>query len=361
MKHLEKSQGHLQRLRADLTSIVERQSIGIAQIQDHTPTLVVGVAKHMAFLGTHTFFLAFLPPLFFAPGDEPKTLALSLVSVLALGVILASVLKDALCIPRPLLSKGVRRETACNSTAQEFGLPSTHSTNAASVAAVLFAFSPSGAFRSIWVLYPVLMGLSRVITGMHSWLDVTAGWTLGAGISAAWLYLLPRLEQWLLSPSTTPSEIISTFAIIPLLLLLQPEPIAACPCFEDSVAFVSVLAGVLIGYWKRFGKFCNPRYDSRDTSSIETNYLTNFFMIMLYRILIGVFVIYTYRKVAKNILVPLLEFLAPLNSEFEAKKKSRTFQLYRFTNKKIIEVVVYFGIAVLAVDILPRFFRFLSV
>ncbi|KAJ3074252.1 hypothetical protein HDU98_011744, partial [Podochytrium sp. JEL0797] len=109
----------LDSLRKRLTLTIEAQSVDIALLQRQCPPIVLVLSKQMARLGTHTFYLAVLPVLFLLPNehshdgvnvDSPlantfhgdKPLALSLVCVLALGVILSAVMKDFFCLPRPI-------------------------------------------------------------------------------------------------------------------------------------------------------------------------------------------------------------------------------------------------------------------
>ncbi|KAI9329731.1 phosphatidic acid phosphatase type 2/haloperoxidase [Obelidium mucronatum] len=384
---------------------VERQSASIAVLQQRTPVFVRTLAEHLGLLGTHEFFLGVLPLLFFGDdshADDSRcfddSLGLSLVAVLSLGVVLAAALKDAVCAPRPLLAAGVRRRTD-TATAAEFGLPSTHSANAMSVAVVVVclssAWSPWSPYSSLVLvaIYPLAMGVSRVLSGMHSWLDVVAGWTLGALVAAAWLALLPLALRFL--ATSTLAAVMQATLVVPLFLALHPDPIGPCPCFEDAVAFVSVLAGVLVGFHLRLGArqstdshLENPASFIHSSSDSIYPYYYSLMSSMIPRILVGAVLIFVFRKVTKAILTPLFNLLFPSCSDaaiIAKKKKAEAerlnheskkgksaakqqqqppppkYKIYRLTNKIFVNVVVYFGIAVLAVHTCPQVFKVIGI
>jgi len=103
----------------------------------------------------------------------------SLVDLLAPGVFFTGMVKDFLCLPRPL-SPPLQRITMSGLTALEYGFPSTHSANAVSVALYGLTLlekskdSMSGIVRFIlqvviWV-YMISVVLGRIYCGMHGFL-----------------------------------------------------------------------------------------------------------------------------------------------------------------------------------------------
>src|ERR1700753_3553207 len=103
----------------------------LARLQSLTRSTVLDIYFALAAnLGTHTFFMIFLPLLFWCGCEEWGR---ALVNLLAYGVILSGVVKDLLCLPRPV-SPPLQRITMSGSAALEYGFPSTHTTNAVSVA-----------------------------------------------------------------------------------------------------------------------------------------------------------------------------------------------------------------------------------
>ncbi|MFO7818240.1 MAG: phosphatase PAP2 family protein [Thermodesulfobacteriota bacterium] len=68
--------------------------------------------------------------------------------------------------------------------------PSSHASNAAAAACLIFIFIP-GTRKWIWIV-PFLIGYSRIYLGKHFPSDIAAGWIFGIwpGLIGAWLYQL---------------------------------------------------------------------------------------------------------------------------------------------------------------------------
>lgn len=130
--------------------------------------------------------------------------------------------------------------------------------------------------------YRVLVGLllfyvfsivyGRLYTGMHSFTDCIMGVTLGTSIWAVymacggWLHAWIRDSGWVgeyayvyrylycLRSVVKMCIIIPTVpaVTIPVCLLLvhkHPQPVDDCPCFEDAIAFMSVVMGEILIRW----------------------------------------------------------------------------------------------------------------
>ncbi|KAG0176702.1 hypothetical protein DFQ28_006934 [Apophysomyces sp. BC1034] len=131
-------------------------------------------------LGTHTFFMIFLPLLIWFGN---AALGRSVAVLTAFGVFWSGFLKDFMCLPRPL-SPPVHRLTMSESTALEYGFPSTHSTNSISVALYFIAIacdslSPESPMRLAAIIgcmiYAFSVVFGRLYCGMHSLTDVVSG------------------------------------------------------------------------------------------------------------------------------------------------------------------------------------------
>lgn len=210
-------------IRRKLVKSVRWESEVIARMQDLVRTSWLdSYFVYTSFLGTHTFFMTFLPALFFFGYDE---IGCGLLMVVALGVYCTSFVKDLFCSPRPF-APPVTRLTISNHHL-EYGFPSTHSTNSVSIALLLFghlhrlastpaastntSFLHSSNFSTILtspqspldsttfsqpvvsaqtytfltialVVYTFSIVLSRLYTAMHSFTDCTAGAAIGAAI-----------------------------------------------------------------------------------------------------------------------------------------------------------------------------------
>ncbi|KAI9035666.1 PAP2 domain protein [Aspergillus affinis] len=275
-----------------------------AQEKVRTPTL----DSYFAFtanLGTHTFFMVFLPILFWSGYNS---LGRGMVNLLASGVFFSGFIKDLLCLPRPL-SPPLQRITMSGSAALEYGFPSTHSTNAVSVAVyglVLLnsedtALSPTVnlILQAITYLYVFSIVIGRLYCGMHGFFDVIVGSSLGALLAFVQHAYGPIMEEYALAGRS--KEVLAVVLIILVLVRIHPEPADDCPCFDDSVAFAGVLLGAQAAYWHlaltqaEFAVAPIP-YRIENLGIIKTTL----------RLVIGVLMLFTWRASAKPFLLRIL-------------------------------------------------------
>lgn len=131
---------------------------------------------YTSLLGTHSFFLIFLPMAFWIGNAR---FARGLVNVLAFGVYISGAVKDALCIPRPI-SPPVTR-LVVGTTHLEYGFLSTHSTNSVSIALYLYlwlqqmraeqllpTYMESKLCEAALLYYVGSVVYGRIYCGMHS-------------------------------------------------------------------------------------------------------------------------------------------------------------------------------------------------
>ncbi|KAG1767644.1 PAP2 superfamily-domain-containing protein [Suillus occidentalis] len=243
-------------IRARILSSVKRESQILARMQEciRHPWLDL-YFLYSSTLGTHTFFMIGLPLTFFFGYEE---LGRGLVIVLASGVYIASFLKDLICSPRPMAPPVTRMTIGTHHL--EYGFPSTHSTNSVSMALFIFgyvrnAYIESTAISSsvyyasctVLVIYAVTVVFGRLYTGMHSFTDCVVGVFLGVIIWGAYTMMKETFGNWLAT-----AHWIVPSTMIPICLLLvhyHPHPVDDCPCFEDAIAFVSVLLGIALCRW----------------------------------------------------------------------------------------------------------------
>ena len=79
----------------------------------------------------------------------------------------------------------------------------------------------------------------------HSILDVVVGSFFGVVVWLAYYLLENVIESY-----TVSSGLLVTLTMIPstlFLVFVHPAPAEDCPCFEDAVAFLSVVLGILVG------------------------------------------------------------------------------------------------------------------
>ena len=179
-----------------------------------------------------------------------------MVHILASGVFFTGVLKDLMCLPRPL-SPPLKRITMSDHTSLEYGFPSTHSTNAMSVVVYALFSLPSSTFSThpiarllLWILlffYAVSIILGRLYCGMHGFFDVFIGGSIGAVLSMVECFYGKTLDDFIHTGSFKALSIV--ILIILVLVRIHPEPADDCPCFDDSVAFAGVMCGTELGNW----------------------------------------------------------------------------------------------------------------
>ncbi len=231
--------------------------------------------------------------------------------MLAAGVFFSGVIKDMLCLPRPL-SPPLQRITMSGSAALEYGFPSTHSTNAVSVAVyslLVLNFDepdiPPWSNISLQIFsycYACSIILGRLYCGMHGFLDVVVGSALGAIISIVEYAYGGALEIYIYTGSLKDVSVI--VLIIFVLVRTHPEPADDCPCFDDSVAFAGVVIGVECGCWH----FARSVY----STSVPTPATTPFsledmgWLLSVSRIVVGVLTIFAWRGLMKPFLLRIL-------------------------------------------------------
>ncbi|KAK7462727.1 Long-chain base-1-phosphate phosphatase [Stygiomarasmius scandens] len=377
-------------LRRVLVRMVRKESVIIARMQEKIRTpFLDAYFVYTSSLGTHTFFMTLLPALFFFGYPD---VGAALITVLASGVYFSSFIKDLLCSPRPFAPPVTRLTIGTHHL--EYGFPSTHSTNSVSIALLFFGHvytlaTPSNSEPAVispqtyvllcgllvWYTFSIVYG--RLYTAMHSFVDCIMGVALGAGIwwvltdfpgiplsipspvasllSAVMPYLPPslassiptstihflrglglnaRLQSW-----TEHGGWEVPLILIPITLLgvnQHPQPVDDCPCFEDAIAFSSVVLGQLLSRWFMAYFDTNsliPRglvpmpgsgwvYDSLSkayTAAPRTlDDILLWWTIAAAKMIVGILIIFTWRLLAKSlfhlILPPTFRFLSRMFS-----------------------------------------------
>jgi len=258
-----------------------------------------------AILGTHTFFMTALPLCFWCGYPE---MGIALVHMLAMGVYLSGFAKDLVCLPRPL-SPPLQRITMSGSAAMEYGFPSTHTTNAVSVAIYclfqLYTSRHSYSDLTYTLLclgcycYAVSITLGRMYCGMHGFFDVIFGGLLGAAI--AWLRIAygTTFDYWMLTGDWTRPGL--AVLILAVAVRVHPEPADNCPCFDDSVAFAGVVMGIAIGSWHY-----SQIIGHSDNMATMYSFAHGDMVKSTARIVLGIAVIFVWRAVMKSLLLGCL-------------------------------------------------------
>ncbi|KAK3111434.1 Long-chain base-1-phosphate phosphatase [Teratosphaeriaceae sp. CCFEE 6253] len=297
------------RLRQRLIPIVRWETPYLARMQQawRSPWLDTYFAL-TANLGTHTFFMTALPICYWCGFPDMGN---ALVHMLAMGVYFSGFVKDLACLPRPL-SPPLQRITMSGSAALEYGFPSTHTTNAVSVA--VFCLSQIYASRdgyapwmyhslqAVFYCYAASISLGRMYCGMHGFFDVIIGGLLGAAIAWVRIAYGAAFDAWMIAGDWTRPAI--AVLILAIAVRIHSEPADNCPCFDDSVAFAGVVMGIEIGGWHYAQQPANPAGDRL----VRYHFDNDPFKVGA-RIVGGIMVIFVWRAVMKT---TLLRYLPPI-------------------------------------------------
>ncbi|KAB2379046.1 phosphatase PAP2 family protein [Actinomadura montaniterrae] len=152
--------------------------------------MLTGFMFAMTYLGSAGFYIPALVVLFWCV--HPRLAARAIV-ILSFGSTLNTVLKLVWHAPRPFWTDPAVRG---RQPLASFGMPSGHAQNAV----VTWGFFASRTRRAgVWAAAAaviVLIGVSRVYLGVHSWGQVLAGWAIGLGVLILALWLEPRAVPW---------------------------------------------------------------------------------------------------------------------------------------------------------------------
>ncbi|OAD03127.1 hypothetical protein MUCCIDRAFT_12518, partial [Mucor lusitanicus CBS 277.49] len=299
-------------LRNTLIPLVRHETPILASMQKSIRT--PGLDRYFVWtanLGTHTFFMIFLPILIWFGNAE---LGRNVAFLAASGVFWSGF--DFLCLPRPL-SPPVHRLTMSPSVALEYGFPSTHSTNSVSVALFLMSMAceklaPESPARLISVIacsfYAVSVVFGRIYCGMHTVTDC-----IGGSILAYLVYL----AQWTFKDQFNALFTSQSYWGLWRVVLSEmrwifkrfsfPDPMERCPCFEDSVCFMGVLIGLMPGSW-----LCNQTdfcYTGLSSSVLSRHIGIMGALFLLVKLVAGVACLFIWRigckKVCYYILPPI--------------------------------------------------------
>jgi hypothetical protein len=234
-----------------------------------------------------------------------------MVHMLAAGVYWSGFVKDMLCLPRPL-SPPLYRITMSGSAALEYGFPSTHSTNAVSVAVYAIQSLRSApeqyhpyvyvGLQMLFYFYAVSIVFGRLYCGMHGFFDVVIGSLLGAGIAVLQLVFGETVDVWVTSGSYM-NPLLPTVVIL-FLVRIHPEPADDCPCYDDSVSFTGVVIGCQIGafHYHLTGYALDYPIPSTVPFSLQTLGIAT----AAARIVLGVVIIFVWRATMKPTLFRVL-------------------------------------------------------
>ncbi|KAL2912919.1 Long-chain base-1-phosphate phosphatase [Polyrhizophydium stewartii] len=396
-------------VRRALLACVEAEAPLIARIQKrYSNPVTEAIAKAASALGTHEAYLVALPLMFWFVRDPlsspARHYALGLLGVFAWANTGTSFLKDLLCLPRPPTSH-VQRKAEHLSAAREYGFPSTHTGNAVGFSLFTalfwlrsFAGDPASLawFTTVLVGYASIVAASRILKGMHSFVDVLGGAAIGLVVAYVFSMLVPHIESAMASDSGPTVPAVATLLAL-FALVAHPVPADACPCFDDSLCFLAAWSGAVAGVTHRIQlALASPQ-------PVHAGAATDWTLLQLVasgargagRVAVAVTLLLAWRVGVKRLLPAIARGAARLTAPgrtrhgrrtsapkhlLEARARQRKhahehahehafdhsygqarhasecgeFQLPRFSAAAFTRFVVYFGIGVISTDVVPR-------
>jgi hypothetical protein len=82
----------------------------------------------------------------------------------------------------------------------------------------------------------------------------------------------------------------------------HPQPVDDCPCFEDAIAFISVLLGEVLGRWAFFQYGVTPEFFKTPQPGSAYSNLTDvatWWLFSIIKVVVGILLIFTWRIFAK--------------------------------------------------------------
>ena len=207
-------------------------------LQQAFGTVGVDLAQVFTFMGNQEFYLLLFPLLFWCI-DGVSGARVSILYLLS--VVLNVNIKDMIEQPRPYQ---LAPEIALVDPAGDyiygegFGMPSGHAQWSITIWGALAFWMRKRWFWAAASVLVLLIGLSRLVLGLHFPTQVLAGWGIGIIVVAAYLALTLPIERWL---GTLRLEVQLLVAVVLPLGLLLIHPVA------DTIAAMAVLMGLGIG------------------------------------------------------------------------------------------------------------------
>jgi undecaprenyl-diphosphatase len=141
-------------------------------------------------IGSEIGFLVLLPVVYWSV-NKPAGKRLLILSLA--GSVIFSGLKSWWKRPRPFHVDPAIRHIA---NTAEYGLPSGHTIFGTSVGLWVASYFRKWKITVIMIVCIFLMGISRMVHGMHYPQDVVTGWLLGGLFFGLYYWLSPKIEEW---------------------------------------------------------------------------------------------------------------------------------------------------------------------
>ncbi len=185
-----------------------------------SPDWLVSIMKAITFLGDTEFYLLVMPLLYWS---IDTTLGIRIGIILLFSGGLNSVLKFGFVSPRPFWTTTKVKALV---EATGFGFPSGHAQNAASIWGLFATSTRKNWLKWIAITLIFLLGLSRIILGVHFTHDVLVGWLVGLILLFIFIKLEDRVTAWFkrnsIGMQILALILATSLLIIPAFLIVNP-------------------------------------------------------------------------------------------------------------------------------------------
>ncbi len=244
-----------------LESLVPWSTEAIIWTQSFSRGWLEAVFTFFTFLGYKEFYMFVLPVVYWCI-DKQIGANLGYVSLLSSWV--NNVIKYMFRIPRPA-APGIRVPLPESSPS----FPSGHAQNVV----VNFGYL-AVRFRNrlLWVIaivVIVVVGLSRIVLGVHYPQDVVGGWIIGLVLLVVYIWAAPGVSRWL-SKQAVAIQLALAVGVPLVLMFLHPADVEGLYPAEEAVTPMSAMAGLGVGlimeriwvgfradgeWWRRVARF----------------------------------------------------------------------------------------------------------
>jgi membrane-associated phospholipid phosphatase len=220
----------------------------LVRVQGLSSEWVVAVFALFSFLGQAEFYILLLPLVYWC---IDRRIGIGLGYMVMFSAWLNNLVKYLFAIPRPA---DPRLSLPYPETSPSF--PSGHAQNAVANWGYLAMRFRTRAMTVVAILLIVLIGLSRIVLGVHFPQDVIGGWLIGLVLLLAYTWAEPYASRWLAAQSRAVQ--VALAVIVPLALtFLYPADTEGYYPPERSITVGSTVMGLSLGLvmeraWVRF-------------------------------------------------------------------------------------------------------------
>jgi hypothetical protein len=174
---------------------------------------LVEIMKVFTFMGDEEFYFILFPILFWC---VDSSLGFRAGLILLLSSCVNAYFKWLIRLPRPYW---ISNDIVAHTSETSFGAPSGHAQNSVAMWGLIAAKVGKPWAWVAAILLMFMIGISRLVMGVHFLLDVILGWIIGAALLWIFLKLEPSVEEWMAEKSFRFKLFVSYIASMALILI----------------------------------------------------------------------------------------------------------------------------------------------